>query len=174
MTSWTSYMMPFHRRRFVAPLKTDKHEVTWSNLAADMGTATVSVTLATCVASEDKGAGTECMVGSHVRSVYVEMNIAAETVTNPKVLHWVVECRDVNQTGTTPSLYYQDDRSIIIKRGMEMLPKDVSTVFKRIFVVRIPKKAQRMSMGAGIFIKFRCSSTESINVCGFGIYKEQY
>ncbi len=168
-----SYQMPF-RRRFVAPLKTDKHEVTWSNLAADFGAANVSVSLATTVAAEDKGASTECMVGSHVRSIYIEMNIAAETITNPKVLHWIVEVRGPNQTGSTPTLYYQDDRSIIIKRGMEMLPKDVSTVFKRIFVVKIPKKAQRMTMGNLIAIKFRCSSAESINVCGFAIYKEQY
>ncbi len=167
--------MVFRRRsRFLAPLKTDKHEITWSDLAADMGTATNSHQLVLGVDAEDKGSATECMLGSHVRSIYIEMNIAAETVTNPKVLHWVIEARDVNQTGTTPTLYYQDDRSIIFKRGMEMLPKDVSTVYKRILVVRIPKKAQRISKGAGIFIKFRCSSTEAVNVCGFAIYKEQY
>ncbi len=166
--------MPFRRRRFLAPLKTDKHEITWSDLAADFGAANISKQLSLGVAAEDKGAGTECMVGSHVRSIYIEMNIAAETITNPKVLHWLVEVRDFNQTGATPNLYYQNDRSIIIKRGMEMLPKNVSTVFKRIFVVRIPKKAQRISMGSGIFLKFRCSSTEAINVCGFAIYKEEY
>ena len=167
--------MAFHRRnRFLAPLKTDKHEVTFSFLAADAGTANLSVNFATVVAAEDKGASTECMVGSHVRSIFIEMNIAAETITNPKIVHWLVEFKSVNQTGSTPTLYYQDDRSIISKRGMEMLPKAVSTVYKRIFVVRVPKKAQRMTMGSTMTLKFRCTSTEAINICGFVIYKEQY
>ncbi len=158
----------------VAPLKTDKHEVTWSQLAADMGTAKVDVTFANAVAAEDKGSTTECMVGSHVDSIYVEMNIAAEAITNPKVLHWSIQCRPNGFASSDPILYYQVARSQIIKRGMEMLPKNVATVYKRMFVVRIPKKARRMSMSDIISITFKCSSTEAINVCGIAIYKEKY
>ncbi len=155
-------------------MKTDKHEVTWSNLAADMS-ANVTIPLTLGVAAEDKGAATECMVGSHVRSIYIEMNIAAETITNPKILHWVMDGIQFGQSGVAnPNEYYQEERAIIFKRGMEMLPKDVSTVFKRIFVVRVPKKFQRITMGSSIRIKFRASSAEAVNVCGFAIYKEQY
>ncbi len=165
--------MPFHAR-MVAPLKTDKHETSWSFLAADMGTAKIDVTLANSVAAEDKGAKTEVMVGSHVDWIYIEMNIAAETITNPKVLHWSVQLRPNGVAAQDPINYYSIARAQTIKRGMEMLPKNVSTVFKRIFTVKIPKKARRMAMSDIISIHFKCSSTESVNVCGFAIYKEKY
>ncbi len=166
--------MPFRRRRFAAQQKLDKHEITWSLLAADMSSNT-TVEMILGVAVEDKGSSIECAVGSHVSSIYVEMNIAAETVTNPKVLHWIMEGSVFGQSGVgNPNEYYQEERAQIFKRGMEMLPKDVGTVYKRVFVVRIPKKYQRIAMGNKIRIKFKCSSAEAINVCGFAIYKERY
>ncbi len=157
-------------------VKTDKHELTWSALATDAGTANYAVNLVTGVDAEDKGASNEAMVGSHVKSIYIEFNCSAETVTNPKVLHWEIIMMPNGNTPTayTPSGYYQVGRNQIIKRGMEMLPKDVSTVYKRQFVVRIPKKAKRVALGDLMNIVFRCSSTESINICGFAIYKEFY
>ncbi len=167
--------MPF-RQRFRAPIKTDKHEVTWSLLAADFGTATTSILLVDGVEAANKNASTECMVGSHVDSIYIEMNIAAETITNPKVLHWEVLLKPFSASGASsnPSLYYQVARNQIIKRGMEMLPKAVSTVYKRIFVVKIPKKARRIGLDDQIALAFRASSTETLNICGFAIYKEKY
>ncbi len=167
--------MPYSRRRG-APIKTDKHEITWSSLAADVGTADLVIPLATGVASANKDASAEVEVGSHVRSVYFEMNMAAETITNPKVLHWLVIVRPAGSTPTsiTPTLYYQNGRNLVIKRGMEMLPKDVSTVYKRVFVVRVPRKAQRFGADDKMSLVFRATSTETINVCGFAIYKEIY
>ena len=106
--------------------------------------------------------------------MYIEFNVAAETITNPKVLHWTIQGGSEGSTLENPSTYYQGNRSSIFKRGMEMLPKDVGTVYKRIFTVKIPKKFQRVSENAFISLLFRCSSTEAINVCGFGIYKESY
>ncbi len=166
--------MVFRNRRF-APIKTDKHEITWSDLAIDAG-VTVEKTLIQGIASASKNVAIECEVGSHVRSIYFEINFSAQTVTNPKVVHWQVSLLPSpgNQTASIANSYYQNDRSQIIKRGMEMLPADTSTVFKRIFVVRIPKKAQRIADSAFVQFKYQCSLTETINVCGFAIYKEQY
>ncbi len=153
-------------------VKTDKHEITWSDLAIDAG-STITRVIATGVQTADADTSTEVEVGNHISSVYFEINFAAQVITNPKVIHWIVSLAPPN-TGTqsVPSTYYQSDRSLILKRGMEMLPKDVGTVYKRIFVVRIPKKAQRVAEGALIRFRYICSSTETVNVCGFAIYKE--
>ncbi len=165
--------MPF-RRSLRAPLKQDKHEITFSSLAADIGAATLIVPISIGVASADKNTATECEVGSHIRWIYVEINMAAETVTNPKVLHWTIQGGPEGTTLENPLTYYQTNRSSIFKRGMEMLPKDVSTVYKRIFTVRVPRKLQRVSEGSFISLLFRATSTEAINACGFLIYKESY
>ncbi len=145
----------------------------WSLLAADRGSST-SIRLAIGTASADKNAKDEVETGSHIKSIYFEFNVAAETVTNPKVFHWTIHMRPQNVTsaGTTPNLYNLTGRNLILKRGMEMLPKDVSTVYKRIFVVKIPRKWQRFGEGDVVTISFVASSTENINFCGFAIYKE--
>ncbi len=57
---------------------------------------------------------------------------------------------------------------------MEMLPKDASTVFKRIFVVKVPRKFQRMAQNMNIEFRYIATSTEAINACGIAIYKEYY
>ncbi len=166
--------MPFRRQSFRAPLKQDKHEITFSNLATDFGAGTIVIPLSIGVQSANKDTAPECEVGSHIRWIYVEMNIGAETITNPKILHWTIQGGPEGTTLENPSLYYQGNRSSIFKRGMEMLPKDVSTVYKRIFTVRVPKKIQRVSENSFISLSFRASSTEAINACGFIIYKESY
>ncbi len=157
-----------------SPVKSDKHEVTWSNLSADHGTATFIVPIAKGVPPADKNTSTEVEIGSKVFSIYVEMNLAAETITNPKIIHWAMQGGSEGSTIENPTTYYQSNRSFILKRGMEMLPKDVSTVYKRIFVVRIPRKLQRQTADSFISLMFQASSTESINNCGFAIYKEFY
>ncbi len=163
--------MPFRNRNYLRPIITEKHEVTWSLLAADHGTADIPVQLVKGVPAADTDNSIEVTAGHHVRSIYIEMNIAAQTITNPKVYHWKVEVFKKGQTNTSPNTYFQDDKSSIIKRGMEMLPSDVGTVFKRVFVVKIPKRSQRIGLGDSIFIFFRASSTETVNNCGFSIYK---
>ncbi len=166
--------MPLFRRNRSAPQKLDKHEITWSFLAADQGTATAIVPIVLGVQSADKNSPTECEVGSHVRSIYFEFNLAAQTVTNPKVIHWTIQGGPQGTTLENPLTYYQSNRAQIFKRGMEMLPTNVSTVYKRIFVARVPKKMQRIQEDGFISILFRVSSTETINNCGFAIYKESY
>ncbi len=165
--------MPFRKGLSLHPIKTDKHEITWSDLAIDASTV-VTKNLAIAVPSGDKNASTEVEVGSHVKWIYFEINFAAKTISNPKVIHWTVAMRP-NTLGTpVPSLYYQDARNKILKRGMEMLPKAVSTVYKRIFVVKIPRGQQRLGENDLISFQYIATSAETVNVCGFAIYKEFY
>ncbi len=163
--------MPF-RRRFTPRVKTDKHEITWSDLAID-ASSTVTKNIVQGVQTADADTAPEVEVGNHVSSIYFEVNFAAQTITNPKVIHWIVSIA-YPQTGaqSIPSLYYQTDRSLILKRGMEMLPADVGTVYKRIFVVKIPKKFQRIAETALIRFRYISTLAETVNVCGFAIYKE--
>ncbi len=166
-------MMPFRRRTNLRPIKTDKHEVTFTNLVQDASSVQV-ISLAQGVASANKDSSIEVEVGSHIKSVYFEINISANVVTNPKVVHWQVNLSRPGETINLPNLYYQDSRARILKRGMEMLPKDLGTVYKRVFLVRIPKSYQRMQMGSFIQFRYICSSAEAINICAFVIYKEFY
>ncbi len=164
--------MPFGRRRgSFAPLKTDKHEITWSNLAQN-ASAVQAIALAEGVTAADKNISSEVLIGSKITRVYLEFHFSAETVTNPKVIHWKVEKLGANETTTSPATYYQPGRNRILQRGMEMLPKDVSTVFKRIISVKIPRGYQRMGEGETLRFRYISSSTETINACGIAIYKE--
>ncbi len=163
--------MVFFRRRG-PPIITDKHEVTWSNLSQNASTA-IAITLVLGVTASLKNAATEVLIGSKVKFIYLEFHFAAETITSAKVIHWIVEVLAANEGSTTsPANYYQIGRNHIIQRGMEMLPKDVSTVFKRIVPIRIPRGLQRISEGGTIRLRYVCSSAETINACGFAIYKE--
>ncbi len=165
--------MAFGRNRFRPIVKTDKHEISWSNLAQN-ASSTISIVLVTGVATPLADADTEVEIGNHVKSIYFEFHFSPQVITNPKVIHWEVLLRPqgVVPASATPSLYYQNGRNLIIKRGMEMLPANTGTVFKRIFVVRIPKKAMRIAEGDSINFRYISSSAETINACGIAIYKE--
>ncbi len=168
--------MPYNRRtRRFAPLQSDKHEVTWSNLAQDASGAQF-VQLTTAVQPAAKNASTEVGIGSKVKGFYIEMHFSANIITNPKVIHWIIIRRPQNlsPTAITPSLYYQAGRKFIIKRGMEMLPKDTGTVYKRAFFVRIPPVYQRQGETDTFNLVYICTSSEAINACGICIYKELY
>ncbi len=169
--------MPYRRSRALAlrPIKTDKHEITWSNLAQNASSA-ISVRTLVGTQSAAKDAADEVETGSHVKSVYFEFHFSAETLTNPKVIHWTINMRpqNVSAAGQTPSLYYQNGRNLILKRGMEMLPKDAGTVYKRIVVVKIPRKYQRIGEADSMNFTYISTSAETINACGIAIYKEFY
>ncbi len=163
--------MPFRNRFRSAPVKSDKHEITWSNLAQD-ASSIQTVTLVDVVQPTAKNTSTEIGIGSHVYSIYFEFHFSANVVTNPKVIHWQISAYPDGATTGAPSLYYQTDRARIFKRGMEMLPKDTGTVFKRIFVARVPKKSQRLPEDGNISFQYISTSAEAINACGIAIYKE--
>ncbi len=164
--------MPFFRRG-LATVKKDKHEITWSNLAQNASAVQVIV-LAVGVPSADKNTSSECMVGSHIKSIYFEFHFSPQVTSNPKVIHWIIVGKRTGETIGSPATYYTSERSSIFKRGMEMLPASLDTVFKRIFVVRVPKKFQRMADNMNLELRYICSSTETINACGIAIYKELY
>ncbi len=163
--------MPFRRPRNL--VNSEKHEITFSQLAADIGTATLKVDLADGVALGDLDAADEVGVGHKISNIFMEINVAAQTTTNPKILHWAI-IFDASSAGIigNPSVYNPAGKKFIIKRGMEMLPSDVATVFKRILVINVPKKYRRIGDADKIQFQARCTSTETINICGFFIYKE--
>ncbi len=163
--------MPFRNRG--SPVKSDKHEITWSNIGQD-ASAGIQIVLANTVDVGAKTGPDDTAVGSHVKGIYLEFHFSAETITNTKVIHWIVQVLSPGQTAQSPNTYYDDKRSFVIQRGMEMLPKDVATVFKRIVFVPIPKLYQRQKQGGFIVFKYQASLTESINACGIAIYKEKY
>ncbi len=163
--------MPYRRSRLNV-IHSEKHEVTWSILSQNFGTTPFVTNLAIAVLPLNKNLGVEVATGSKVFSIYFEMNISNEAITNTNIIHWKVVYEPSTATSTAANTYYQTDRAKILKRGMEMLPKDVSTVFKRIFVVRIPRQYQRMKEGDNIRIMLEGSASQTANFCGFAIYKE--
>ncbi len=154
--------MPF--RRNLNPIRTEKVEVQWTNLAANFGAANVNIPIA--VQGSDN-----LDTGDHVNWIFFEINIAAQTTTNPKTMHWVVIKTRTGQAIPNSSTVNQAIKAQILKRGMEMLPSDVATVYKRVFVVRLPRSIRRFREGDAINISFRSSSTETANVCGIAIFR---
>ncbi len=164
--------MPFFRRNRT-PVKLDKHEITWSNLSQD-ASAVTTVTLVKGVQVGSKDTSVECAVGSHVKRLYLEFHFSAEEITVAKVIHWEVISIPTGLTVGSPSTYYNASRARIFQRGMEMLPKDVSTVYKRIISVKVPKVYQRVQENANLVFRYVSTSTTTINACGICIYKEIY
>ncbi len=165
--------MPLFRRRSLGG-PSRKHENTWSFLALNNATRT-DVILATGTQAADitDATATEVKSGARITSIYFEFHFAAETITNAKVVHWTIGLRPFGTSLGNPNQYQIVQRRFIFKRGMEMLPKDVSTVFKRVFVVKIPPKFQRLGIGDDINFSFITSSAETINACGIAIYRAQ-
>ncbi len=160
-------------RRFQRPIvQSDKHEVTWSNLGEDASTIK-NVQLIDVVQPSAKNAGNEVAVGSQVKGIYIEFNVSAENVGVTRVLHWMVAYKRDGQTSSNPNVYYQIDRSQILKRGMEMIPKDVSTVIKRIIFVPLPKAIHRQKENVQVNFLYISSANATQNLCGFAIYKEK-
>ncbi len=164
--------MPF--RRGIRPVvKTDKHEFTFTQLAQDSSTNQV-IKFATGVDVGAKTGSADVAVGSHIKWVYCEFNFSAETITNAKTVHWVIRIVPPAQVSSGASTLYADDRSYVIKRGMDMLVKDVNVVYKHMFSVKIPKVYQRMKQAMEINFEYKASSTQTMNACGIFIYKELY
>ncbi len=158
------------RRNNLRPINTEKKEITWSNLAQNASTVQ-TITIYEGVQSADVNLATEVEVGSRVNWVYFEFHFSAEITTNPKVIHWQIIFIPEGMTVGVPSSYNQGNKSYIIKRGMEMLPSDQGTVYKRIFTVKIPRKYQRVAVNTDLLFQYIATSTESINACGISIFK---
>ncbi len=160
--------MALGRALALRPVHSEKEEITWSNLVQD---ASSTINISIVASAENPTATGQVEVGATVRSVFFEFNIAAEDISVPKVVHWLVEKLPSLGTGSDPSIYDAVNKKQILKRGMEMLPKDVSTVFKRIFVIRIPPRLRRFADGDKLNFRYKASSTSTINNCGIAIFK---
>ncbi len=158
------------RRNNLRPINSEKKEITWSNLVQD-ASSTQTITLFEGVATADVNLATEVEVGSRVLWIYLEFHFSANVVTNPKVIHWQIIFIPEGMTVGSPSSYNQGNKSYIIKRGMEMLPKDLGTVYKRIFTVKIPRAYQRVKVNTDCLFQYIATSSEAINACGIGIFK---
>ncbi len=113
-------------------------------------------------------------IGSHIKWIFCEFNFSAETITVVKTVHWAFRYVPAGQTPSTANQLFGTDRAFVIKRGMEMLPKDVNTVFKRVFVLAVPKKYQRITDAGQLQFTYIVSSTNTTNACGIFVYKELY
>ncbi len=159
------------RRGFaLRPVDSEKKEITWSNLLQDASTTQVIV-LAEGTVPSATNAATEVTIGSTIKWIYFEFHFSPAQTGNANVIHWKVSKLPFGTVATVPSTYNQVDKRFILKRGMEMLPTNVSTVFKRIFVVKIPKRIARIGSADKIVFEYVASSTQQINACGIAIYK---
>ncbi len=164
--------MPFSRRR-VSPIKSNKHEVTFSHLAQD-SSSNQTVVLATGTDPANKDNSTEVGIGSHIYWLFCEFNFSAEVVTVVKTVHWTIRYVPPGQTPSSSSQLFGIDRSFVIRRGMEMLPKDLSVVYKRVFAIKIPNRYSRIQDSAQLQFTYVVSSSNATNACGIFVYKEIY
>ncbi len=157
------------KRRSVS--HSEKHEITWSNLAD----ASASFTITIATGTKDVTAASEVRIGSIINAVYLEFNVNNDATTD-MIFHWAVRKSPFGTTMTNSGTYDQVDKRFILKRGMEMLPASSSDsmLFKRIVVVKIPKKYQRMGDGDALELQAQKSSATATNFCGFAIFREQY
>ncbi len=151
-------------------VNSEKKEITWSDLGINAATTTEK----TIYQGEPPSAtnlGNEVEVGSLVKWVYFEFHFSQDQTANVSVVHWQIDFIPEGMTTGNPNTYNQGNKAYIIKRGMEMLPVNVSTVFKRIFVVKIPRVYQRVKVNTALKFRYISSSANTINACGFAVYK---
>ncbi len=152
------------------PVNTEKHETVWSKLSQDASGVQIEE-LARATDPSGVNLNTEVITGSVIKSLYLEFQFSAETITTTKIVHWMICKLPTGKAIGVPSLYGTADKRHIFKRGMEMLPKSVNTIIKRIVVVKIPKGKQRMGENDVWQLQWIVTSAETVNACGFCIYK---
>ncbi len=159
--------MPYRRGR-LSPIKSEKEEVTLTALGENAGSVK-TITIASATDSPTVAGQVE--VGDTIKSIFFELNFSAEIITSTKTVQWMIWKNPAATLSNTVSVQDTTGKRFIFKRGMEMLPKDVSTVIKRIGVVAIPKGHQRMGDADQWQFKYICSSTEAINTCANFIFR---
>ncbi len=157
-------------RRNLRPVDSEKHEITWSNLLQNASTVQ-DIVLAEGLAPVSVNAANEVTAGSTINSIYFEFHFSAASTGAPNVIHWTIHKQPFGTSANNPNVYFGQDKRFIFKRGMEMLPVNVSTVFKRIFVVKIPPRFRRMGKNDRLTFSYISSASETINACGIAIYK---
>ncbi len=158
------------------PVKTEKHETSWTNLAQD-ATTTQIITLITAQAGEPV-IPTDIETGSTVRWIFLEFNLnGVDNSGTAQVFHWVVYKSPQGAIVVDPILYDTINKKHILKRGMEMLPQiplgsggTVQT--KRVFTVKIPRGLSRFGEQDQLRLAYKSTSASGINFCGIAIFKE--
>jgi len=154
----------------IRPVNSLKHEIIFTNIGID-ASAIQRTVLADAVKPASVNLVSEIETGSVVNSVYVEINVSALETGVTKTVNWKIQKITGNVAPSSPALGSQVDQKRILKRGMEMLPVAVATIFKRTFVVRLPRNLRRFGIGDKLELVWIASSTETINFCGIAIYK---
>ncbi len=157
------------RLRNAAPIQSEKHEVTWSNLAEDASTPGTTVQILKGQTPLNVSAANEEVIGAKVKWFYFEFQFSAETITTTKIIHWMLARKPAGNALQLPTSYYDADKRFIIKRGMEMLPKDVNHVIKRAFFVKVPPGLQRLGRDDEWIFQYISTSANTQNSCGFAI-----
>ncbi len=163
--------MPYGRRQAsLRPVVSSKHEIPWSNLSQDASGAQI-IPIIRGVQNGAVVANTEVENGTRINGIYFEFQFSAETITSTKIIHWNIVKEPVGVAPSVPSSYQTASRRFVLKRGMEMLPKSVNTIIKRIVFVRLPRGFSRIGENDRIVFQYIATSAEAINACGFAIYK---
>ncbi len=170
--------MVFRRRSLaLRPVKSEKHEGTWSNLGQNASTTKTVDLILTNAGEPTSAIGVE--TGSQVKSVYVEFNLnGVDNSGVVQVFHWYIWKNPGNTFAPgDPAIYDTNLKRFILKRGMEMLPEiplgsggTVQT--KRIFVLKIPRVYHRFGELDRLQLIYKSTSSSSINFCGINIFKE--
>lgn len=166
------------RAQRLRPVKSEKHEITWSNLAQNAST-TQTVEIVRGVQSPG-APDEEVEIGDTVSSVYFEFNLnGVDNSGVAQVFHWIImknPSGEITLTNANPTLYNQKIKRHILKRGMEMLPgiplgSGGTVQTKRVFVVKIPPRLRRFGQDDKLDLHYRSSSASGINFCGIAIFK---
>ncbi len=152
------------------PVHSEKREISWSNLLQDASTV-VGVNIIRGKEPPDANLDDEIITGSTVKFVYFEFHFSNQDGSAPAVIHWQVVKRPFGTLVSAPNSYNDNDKRFVLKRGMEMLPADMSTVFKRIVVVKLPPRIGRIGQDDNLQFQYISSSGALINACGIAIYK---
>ncbi len=157
------------------PVKTLKHEITWSNLGQN---ASTTQQIDIVIGLESPVNPPDIDIGSIVKSIYFEFNLnGVDNSGVVQVFHWMLMKNPGGLITPDPATYQQDYKKFIIKRGMEMLPEipigsggTVQT--KRIFVVKLPRGMRRFDDADQFRLYYKSTSSSGVNFCGIAIYKE--
>ncbi len=143
-------------------LKTKKLETTATNLIQD-ASATQTIVLAT--AKNDPTADVDVPIGSKVKWAQIEFNLNTEVTGLTNTVHWMIAKNPGGLITFNPLTYGQSNRKFVFQRGMEMLPKNVSTLIKRIIFVRIPPRYKRMDESDTLSFIYRAALSQDLNFC---------
>ncbi len=170
--------MSSRTRRALAlrPIHSEKKETTWTFLAQNASTIQ-TITLVNAVRTPSTGV--EVNIGSIVKWLYIETNLnGVDNSSGAQIFHFQIYKSPNNQLGNIdPSIYDAVTKKWVLKRGMDMLP-DIplgsggTVQTKRVMVIRIPKKMQRMGDNDKIILTYKSTSASGLNYCGFSIFKE--